>query len=152
MILDHSLTPSAVPLFIRATREGRKAGTTMTIVNDATEKRVTVRFRRPKGFSSKVLVDVMTGSDNEVSFQFIGSVPMNGDLVYSPSLAAKAPAEKAEFAKTVLNWTFGAVQRGDLKTVRVLHEAVCARCGRKLTVPESIDSFMGPECRSHLGK
>ena len=150
LALSHSLTASAVAPFIRATREGRAKGTTMTIVNDATEKRVTIRFRRPKGFDKTVLVDVMTGSDNETSFKFVGSVPLSGPLTYSQSKWAKAPQEKAEFAMTVLNWTFRAIQAGDLKTVRVLHEAKCARCGRKLTVPESIDSFMGPECRGHL--
>lgn len=149
-LLSHSLTPAAVPRFIRATREGRAKGTTMTVVNDATGKRVTLRFRRPKGFDKTVLVDVMTGSDNETSFKFVGSVPLVGDLTYTESKWAKAPQEKAELARTILNWTFGAVKAGNLKTVRVLHEAVCARCGRKLTVPESIDSFMGPECRGHL--
>lgn len=148
--LTNSLSPAVVPMFIRATREGRAKGTTMTVVNDATGKRVTVRFRRPKGFDKTVLVDVMTGSDNESSFKFVGSVPLVGDLVYTESKWAKAPQEKADLARTILNWTFGAVKRGDLQTVRVLHEAVCARCGRKLTVPESIDSFMGPECRGHL--
>lgn len=149
LALSHSLTPAAVPMFIRATREGRAKGTTMTVVNDATGNRVTLRFRRPKGFDKTVLVDVMTGSDNETSFKFVGSVPLAGDLTYTKSKWAKAPQEKAELARTILNWTLGAVKAGNLKTVRVLHEAVCARCGRKLTVPESIDSFMGPECRGH---
>lgn len=149
-LLSHSLTPAAVPLFIRATREGRNKGTTMTVVNDATGNRVTVRFRRPKGFNKSVLVDVMTGCDNESDFKFVGSVPLEGDLGYTESQWVKAPHEKAALARTILNWTFAAVKAGDLKTVRVLHEAKCARCGRKLTVPESIDAFMGPECRGHL--
>lgn len=152
MTLDnsHSLTASAVAPFIRATREGRAKGNTLTIVNDATEARVTIRIRRPKGFGKAVLVDVMTGSDNETDFKFIGSIPLEGTLAYTQSKWFKAPQEKADFARKVLNWTFGAAAAGDLRTVRVLHEAKCARCGRKLTVPESIDSFMGPECRSHL--
>jgi hypothetical protein len=28
----------------------------------------------------------------------------------------------------------------------VWHEGSCARCGKKLTVPESIESGFGPEC------
>ena len=149
-LLNHSLTAAAVPLFIRAVREGRAKGTTMTIVNDATENRVAVRFRRPKGFNKTILVDVMTGSDNETSFKFVGSVPLMGDLTYTQSQWVKAPQAKADIARVALNRAFAAVKKGDLLTYRVLHEAVCARCGRKLTVPESIDSFMGPECRGHL--
>jgi hypothetical protein len=33
----------------------------------------------------------------------------------------------------------------------VWHEGRCGRCGRKLTVPESIESGFGPECASILG-
>src|SRR5262249_13335004 len=31
---------------------------------------------------------------------------------------------------------------------KLLHEGRCGRCGRRLTVPESIESGYGPECRS----
>lgn len=31
------------------------------------------------------------------------------------------------------------------------HEGVCGRCGRRLTVPESIDTGFGPECKKIVG-
>ena len=31
------------------------------------------------------------------------------------------------------------------------HEGRCGRCGRRLTVPESIESGFGPECVKHVG-
>ena len=32
------------------------------------------------------------------------------------------------------------------ETVQVWHEGRCGKCGRKLTVPESLTSGLGPEC------
>jgi len=142
--MANELAPSNVLPFCLAPREGRRSGCTLTVVNDDTGGRVTVRFRKPKGFKS-VLVDVMTGSDNETDFAFAGTL-RGTELALSPK--AKCPKERALFAKKVLDWTLRAAEAGDLRTVRCLHEGRCARCGRKLTVPESIDSGLGPECRS----
>jgi hypothetical protein len=36
------------------------------------------------------------------------------------------------------------------KGLKVHHEGRCCRCGRKLTVPESIETGLGPECASRL--
>lgn len=144
--MSNELAPQNVIPFINAPREGRSKGCTLTVVNDATGGRVTVRFRKPKGFKS-VLVDVMVGSDNENDFAFAGTL-RGTELKLSAK--AKAPRERADFAKKVLDWTLRAAEAGDLKTVRCLHEGRCARCGRKLTVPESIDSGLGPECRGKV--
>jgi hypothetical protein len=32
------------------------------------------------------------------------------------------------------------------ESLEIWHEGSCLRCGRKLTVPESIESGYGPEC------
>ena len=138
----NALNPASVLDFAMSPREGRRAGATMTVVTDASGGRVTVRFRRPKGFGS-VLVDVMTGSDNEADFAFLGTVRPNGFVAVSPKSKAGAKGLRAQM---ILNWTFAHAQADDLRTVRVLHSGCCGRCGRKLTVPESIDSGLGPEC------
>jgi len=138
----NELSANNVISFANSPREGRRKGATMTVVNDATGGRVTVRFRKPKGFNS-VLVDVMTGSDNEEHFSFLGTL-RGEQVVISPKSKA---GDKGQRARTILNWTFAAAGRDDLRTVRCLHEGRCGRCGRKLTVPASIDSGLGPECR-----
>ena len=66
--------------------------------------------------------------------------------VVAISRHAKAEAERSRKAKTILDWTFRAAEGGDLRTVRALHSGCCGRCGRKLTVPESIDTGLGPVC------
>lgn len=38
-----------------------------------------------------------------------------------------------------------------LLCVEIWHEGKCGRCGRQLTVPESIESGFGPECVKMIG-
>ena len=146
-INEHALKAENILGFMNSPRAGRRKGATATLVNDATGNRITVRFRRPNDkdgnpFKS-VMVDLMTGSDNEESFSFIGT--LNGDTVrISPK--QRTNLQKAQLAGTILNWTIAHAAADDLRTVRVLHSGSCGRCGRKLTVPESIDTGLGPEC------
>ena len=142
---SHDLSAENVLHFMNSPREGRKKGATATIVNEATGNRITVRFRKPKGFKA-VLVDLMTGSDNEESFSFIGTLA-GQQVRISPK--QRTDAQKAQLAAKVINWTIAHAEADDLRTVRVIHSGVCGRCGRKLTVPESIDTGLGPECAKH---
>lgn len=40
----------------------------------------------------------------------------------------------------------------ELPLLEIWHEGKCARCGRKLTVPESIERGIGPECWGKANK
>ena len=147
MTPNHDLKADSVIKYMSSARAGRRNGATMTVVNEATGNRLTVRFRRPNDKDGnpfkQVMVDLMTGSDNESSFAYIGT--FDGSVVRI-SNKQKTSLQKAQLAGDVLNWTLRAARAGDLKTVRCLHEGRCGRCGRKLTVPESIDTGLGPEC------
>lgn len=150
------LKADAVLTYVTSPKEGSRRGCTLTIVNDTSGNRVTLRFRKPKGFTS-VLVDVMTGSDNEAAYSFAGSL-RGTSLRLSPK--SKCPDAKAKMAKAIVDWTFARVASGAELTgtkkdgtpfvVRCLHEGRCACCGRKLTVPESIDTGIGPVCAGRI--
>jgi hypothetical protein len=48
-------------------------------------------------------------------------------------------------------WFWDRLRNGNLpEQVEVHHEGRCGRCGRALTVPESIESGFGPECINHV--
>lgn len=143
--MENDLSAQNVLHFFNSPREGRRKGATATIINEATGNRITVRFRKPKDFKT-VLVDLMTGSSNEEDFSFLGT--LRGDKVVR-SHKSKIANDKAMAAQRILNWTIENAQKDNLRTVRVLHSGVCGRCGRKLTVPESIDTGLGPECAKH---
>lgn len=115
-------------------------------------------------------VKVLTGSDNYSSYSFLGSIFLDERVRVTyrsegqwgwrnqPSarpkyvhgkrsrIAADATSAKA-FA-----WFWDRLNAGlDLKGVEFWHEGACARCARKLTVPESIVVGFGPECVEHSG-
>lgn len=47
----------------------------------------------------------------------------------------------------VFNYVFNKLVKGTLdEFIEIWHEGKCGKCGRKLTVPESIETGFGPEC------
>jgi Family of unknown function (DUF6011) len=57
----------------------------------------------------------------------------------------EAPSAKA------FDWAWRALTKGTMPAnLEVWHEGRCGRCGRKLTVPESIARGIGPECAGRM--
>lgn len=118
---------------------------TVTLRSAETGNRFTYRIKSSD--DGKVhFVSLMQGTDNESSFSYLGTI--RGDVFYhgkKSKIAADAPAAKA-FA-----WAFNRIAGDKLPgSLEVWHEGRCGRCGRKLTVPESIESGLGPECANML--
>jgi hypothetical protein len=96
------------------------------------------------------MVGVLTGSDNETSYTWLGRVsrdifwigrkfPRPGDI------SRDAPCAKA------FEWAWRQLVRGAIpEQLEIWHEGRCGRCGRKLTVPESVAAGFGPECAGRV--
>jgi hypothetical protein len=121
---------------------------TFTLVSAVTGTRFTFKSRHC-GDDGKDLffVSVLTGADNEASYTYLGQfVGMRGfqhgrKSVISPD----APSAKA------LAWFSKFLNTPALPdVVEFWHEGRCCRCGRKLTVPASIASGIGPECATKI--
>lgn len=114
-----------------------------TVLNPATGNRFTYRVRAGKGEGAPHFVGVLTGPDNTADFSYLGCIFADGRFVVTSKsrISAGAPSAKA-FA-----WTWGRLSAGrDLGPAEVWHEGRCGRCGRALTVPESIETGLGPVC------
>ena len=90
-------------------------------------------------------VEVLRGPDNTNHFSYAGVMRKPGTfwLTQASRVLRAASSVKA------LIWFLDAMthERPVLgKTLEVWHEGRCGRCGRALTVPESIASGIGPEC------
>lgn len=116
-----------------------------TVVNTQTGNRFTYRVNAPHDVYANALerwfVKVLTGADNERSYSYIGLLTGDGKFLHTQGsrVARDAPSFLA-FA-----WLWRHVD--DLPPyVEVWHEGRCGRCGRVLTVPESIARGLGPEC------
>jgi len=142
---------------IRAYIEGGNA--TLTIQSKVTNDRFTFRFRQPKHerdpqHHKPIWVSVLNGPDNESSYAFIGSIfPDRSTTELRPSSRSKVGLD-APSAQAVA-WLLRQVYLGTnddalFGRASIWHEGRCGRCGRKLTVPESVESGFGPECITRI--
>lgn len=124
---------------------------TFTIYSAKLNKRYTYHVTRDKILKSRYLVSLMYGSDNtdlKGSFRFLG-------LFYSDTMTLKVNSigvYKQEAAK-MLDYFLAVVDKKKdwPDTCEFYPSKKCARCGRKLTTPESITRGIGPDCLEALG-
>lgn len=119
---------------------------TFTLVSPATGARFTYRVRRPDE-DSPWFVSLLTGPDNEGDYRYLGFTRDGAELRWSRKSCA---GEDAASFKAIA-WVLARLARGlDLRGVEVWHLGRCGRCGRSLTVPESIASGLGPICAERM--
>lgn len=95
-------------------------------------------------------VKVLTGCNNSSHYTFIGTI-FEDKSKYIHSKKSKI-GNKA-LSVVILDWFIRHLSspKSKLDQCSVWHEGVCARCGRKLTQPESIQTGFGKECASIMG-
>jgi hypothetical protein len=118
-----------------------------TIVSERTQVRYTYRVvaRKSSGAAGTIhFVSVLRGADNEKDYAYMGCI-LNGQrfvLTEKSQISQSAPSYIA-FA-----WLFDRLVANKKLPdgVKFYHCGKCARCGRKLTVPSSLETGFGPEC------
>ena len=122
------------------TLESLKTGTHFTFkVRQATDKET----QEPK--PGMFFVNLLTnGSADEGDFQYLGMVR---DGQFSLTRASRAGVD----APSVKAFGFFMKLQELHPALVIRHEGRCGHCGRTLTVPESIDRGIGPDCWAKLG-
>jgi hypothetical protein len=112
---------------------------TFTIRSMETGARFTFNVRQVRP-GMPHFVKVLTAPDN---YTFIGTIFKGETFKHSDksSIGQDAPSVIAFKFLLIL-----ALQNRSHSKMEFWHEGQCARCGRRLTVPESIESGFGPEC------
>lgn len=133
--------PGAIKDFILA------GNSTFTIVSDRTGRRFTYRVRGKKDEGSDDFalwfVSVMSGPDNESDFTYLGVIRPNGAYFHG----SKSKIDKEHMKSMAWRFLWQFVVDGQMAPdLQFWHEGKCGRCGRKLTVPASIELGLGPEC------
>lgn len=123
----------------------------VTLVSQKTGTRFTFRVRAkdvPKDSAAVPpwFVQLLTGRENNSDYTFLGTI-FEDAATYrhgrKSNVSPEAPSAKG-FA-----WAWSFLAKGELPPgCEVWHEGRCGRCGRALTVPESIAMGLGPECAS----
>lgn len=126
---------------------------TFTVSNDVTGERYTYRVEKREAkapYPEMYFISYLTGSDNDTDYSCLGVLDpktLRARLTAKSKLAADSKPFK------VLNWALGLVaERKDLpEGYAIRHDSYCSRCRRHLTVPESIDTGLGPDCAEQMG-
>ena len=134
------VTPSNLKNFVLG------GNATFTVRSERTGTRFTFKVRQPSD-DAPHFVSLMNGPDNENSFVFLGTLFSSGTYAHGKKSSIGESAPSAVAAR----WVVSRIANGlPLNGVEVWHEGRCGCCGRKLTVPESIESGIGPECAKRL--
>jgi hypothetical protein len=122
----------------------------VTLVSKKTGARFTYKLKASDD-EKAFFVGVLTGNDNETSYSYLGRIarrPGGEDVYFHGRKNAKYGDISRDAPSAVaFQWTWNALTTGRLpSSLEIYHSGSCGRCGRKLTVPESILSGLGPEC------
>ncbi len=148
---------------------GMKHNATFTVENPNGDY-YTFKLRRPNG-EAPMFVGLLTGPNNEADYTYLGllvsfpemtekttdagtklRVP-TGRTLWTVKLTAKSRMNDNSKPVMVARWAIhhGTTDRQIPVGYKVHHEGKCGCCGRKLTVPESIERGIGPECWARMG-
>jgi hypothetical protein len=133
---------------INDTREALKfmfAGKSIfTFINTKTGNRFTYKIKSNKD-SNLFFVSVLTNPNN---YSYIGTC-IEGNYKHGKKSNISPEAQSVK----VFQFMLGKLKSGDLPDfLEVWHEGFCGKCGRRLTVPSSILTGIGPECFKTLSK
>ena len=128
-----------------ATRYIRAGKATITLRSAKTQTRFTYEIERIEKSNKAQFVRVLTGGDNQADYQYMGLIDERGRF----KRTERSRIEETAVSYIAFEWSWRALaERKVMPTqLEVWHEGSCGRCGRKLTVPESIADGLGPECR-----
>ncbi len=122
----------------------------VTIKSITTGTRFTLRIKRDPDKKPLWFVSLLTGPENDSDYQYMGIITPKGSG-YTPGVTTyfnfrvTAKSRIGVTAPSMLAASFLATHFEDPR-MEVWHEGRCGRCGRTLTVPESIASGIGPTC------
>lgn len=91
-------------------------------------------------------VSFLSGPENTSDYTYLGWIK---DNQFSTTKASARFADSVVFKAFAYVWR-NLIQHTMPPQTELWHEGRCGRCGRKLTVPASIEAGIGPECESMM--
>jgi len=128
------------------------AGKAIFTIQNPKGERYTFKVTRKEskyGPGNVFFLSLMTGPDNESSYTYMGLLnPETGEIRVTQKGAWQDGSTEVKVARWSLGLLWG---NGTLPEGYGLHHAGrCGRCGKTLTVPESIETGFGPECAGRV--
>jgi len=126
------------------------AGNAIFTVSNSEGKHYTYRIRKPKP-DAPYFVQVLTGPDNTGDYTYMGIFnPQPTEPSQILKLTQKSKMNSDSIPVRVFRWAATLLKNNMPlpEGYAIQHEGRCCRCGRTLTVPESIEDGIGPECKA----
>jgi hypothetical protein len=153
---DYEKRPLADPAQIKEFALAGKAYLTLVSLKTQTRFTYEVKLTPPPEAGKKPspvthFVALLTEPDNEFGYKYIGHIFSDGGYWHGN----KSKIHQGAPGAVAFKWFYEKVivegKTPEAIGLAVWHEGRCGKCGRKLTVPESIARGIGPECyaRSH---
>lgn len=118
---------------------------TFTLVSEDTQKRFTYRMSKCDKNAALYFIEVLVGSDNVSDYRYCGCYN-NDTCKFTPTVSYRnSPTYAWPASLRAIQYFLCNIDNLSCK-LHMYHEGKCARCGRKLTTPESITRGIGPEC------
>lgn len=123
-----------------------------TLVSSATGTRFTYRVTKAANDDGPWFVSVLSGSDNEADYSYMGCIfpDRPARLVHTRKSRVTSEAPSAKVFAWYLH-QLEVANEDNLGKVEFHHDGTCGRCGRALTVPESVETGLGPVCAGLVG-
>ena len=122
---------------------------TFTLVSKDTSRRFTYKMQRCKTNPHAYFVKLLYGPDNTSDYRYVGCYFDDSETFH----LVRHYRDSAEYTwpASIRAINYFLQHLGNLSNrFIVYHEGRCARCGRKLTTPDSIIDGIGPECRRYM--
>jgi len=128
----------------------RAGKATVTLVSLKSGNRFTYKLSESED-GQTIFVGLLNGPDNNDDYKYIGRITRD---IFWAGRKNPRPGDIARNAPSVVafDWAWRRLVRDVLPSeqLEIWHEGSCGRCGRKLTVPESIARGFGPECATKI--
>lgn len=135
------MTPTAFSTPSEALRFILAGNAYITLRSEKTQTRYTFRIAASKD-NQLHFVSYLNGPSNTDDYVYLGMI--RGDVF---SLTRKSSATPETVVYRAFQYMWQRLVKGEFAAnLEIWHEGRCGRCGRMLTVPESIANGIGPEC------
>ena len=125
----------------------------VTLVSLKSGKRYTYRIKlapKKEGMHTAHFVDLLTGQDNENDYSPLGII-IEGRF-FPTKIARTRGISDSTPSVIAIRYVLDDLMFGNTinPMVEIWHAGRCGKCGRKLTVPESIATGLGPDCAGRM--
>jgi Family of unknown function (DUF6011) len=134
------------------TLRSKRTGTRYTYrVNQAKDDAQQTMFLPNALRPPRYFVALLSGPDNTADYTYLGMI--EGTAVRPTFRLTRASRMTSESLPVkAISYTVAHLAQGTVpEQLEIWHEGRCGRCGRMLTVPESVAAGIGPECAERMG-